>query len=88
MDERPRPDPTKLHDQLAAWQAGESTPGRAMADLKTGRLPEWLSASGDERVAGMLEAWDGWERGRAAPADVLAALVEQGLPDLLAGTAA
>jgi hypothetical protein len=88
MDERPRPDPVKLQDQLHGWQTGESPPGRAMADLKTGRLPEWLAGTGDDRAVAMLEVWDGWERGRTGPAEVLAALVEKGLPDLLAGTAA
>jgi hypothetical protein len=88
MDERPLPDPVKLHDRLAAYQTGESTAGRAMADLKTGRLPEWLAATGDDRATAMLEAWDGWERGRTGPAEVLTVLVEGGLPDLLAGTPA
>jgi hypothetical protein len=40
----PPPDPEKL---LAAWmerERGEATPGRVMANLKTGRLPELLQA--------------------------------------------
>lgn len=36
--ERPPPDPTKLLAQWMAWERGEETPGRVMANLKTGGL--------------------------------------------------
>lgn len=40
--ETPPPDPHKLLDQWMAWEKGEVTPGRAMADLKTGGLRQIL----------------------------------------------
>jgi len=36
--DRPLPDPTKLLAQWMEWERGESTPGRVMANLKTGGL--------------------------------------------------
>ncbi len=46
--ERPAPDLQKL---LAAWEqfeAGEETPGRVLANLKTAGLPEVLRQLADE----------------------------------------
>ena len=41
---RPAPDPAKLLSQWMEWERGESTPGRVMANLKTGGLRELLEA--------------------------------------------
>ena len=38
----PPPDPAKLLSSWMEWERGESTPGRVMADLKHGGLPELL----------------------------------------------
>lgn len=38
MEDHPAPDPTKLLAQWMEWERGESTPGRVMANLKTGGL--------------------------------------------------
>ena len=86
MDERPPPDARRLLDQFDAWRSGDSTPGRTMADLKTGRLPEWLEALDDPRARSLLARWEDWERGTATPAEVLADLAEGGRADVLAGT--
>jgi len=45
-------DPAKLLAQWMEWERGEATPGRVMANLKTGGLRELL-----ERLAG-VEASD------------------------------
>jgi hypothetical protein len=34
----PPPDPAKLLEQWMEWEQGEATPGRVMANLKTGGL--------------------------------------------------
>ena len=44
MEERPPPDPVKLLAQWMAWERGEETPGRVMANLKTGGLRDLLEA--------------------------------------------
>ncbi len=44
MDDRPAPDPAKLLNWWMEWESGETTPGRVMANLKTGGLPELLRA--------------------------------------------
>lgn len=44
MTERPAPNPAKLLEQWNEWERGETTPGRVMANLKTGGLPELLKA--------------------------------------------
>ena len=41
---RPAPDPAKLLSQWMEWERGEATPGRVMANLKTGGLRELLEA--------------------------------------------
>lgn len=38
----PPPDPDKLLATWMEWERGEATPGRVMADLKTGGLPDLL----------------------------------------------
>ncbi|MGH9139407.1 MAG: hypothetical protein ACRD0G_20540 [Acidimicrobiales bacterium] len=40
--EMPPPDPRKLLDHWMAWEKGEVTPGRTLADLKTGGLRQVL----------------------------------------------
>jgi hypothetical protein len=40
--ERPPADPVKLLDSWMEWERGEITPGRVMADLKTGGLRDVL----------------------------------------------
>ena len=44
MEARPAPDPAKLLAQWMEWETGESTPGRVMANLKTGGLRDLLEA--------------------------------------------
>jgi hypothetical protein len=38
MMERPPPDPAKLLSYWMEWERAEATPGRVMANLKTGGL--------------------------------------------------
>jgi hypothetical protein len=42
--ELPVPDPEKLLASWMEWETGENTPGRVMANLKTGGLPDLLEA--------------------------------------------
>ena len=44
MEARPAPDPAKLLAQWMEWETGESTPGRVMANLKTGGLRDLLES--------------------------------------------
>jgi hypothetical protein len=44
MPDRPAPDPVKLLAQWMEWEKGEATPGRVMANLKTGGLRDVLEA--------------------------------------------
>ena len=44
MEPRPPADPTKLLSQWMAWERGEETPGRVMANLKTSGMRELLEA--------------------------------------------
>ncbi len=84
-------DLAKMLAHFHDWQRGDQLPGRTMSYLKTARLPIWLAecaAGGDERAAGMLAAWEPWERAKAGPQVVLEALVAGGLEDLLAGATA
>jgi hypothetical protein len=46
--DKPPPDPRKLLAQWEEWERGETPPGRVMANLKTGGLPELLQALVDE----------------------------------------
>ncbi|MGH9126726.1 MAG: hypothetical protein ACRDZ8_18650 [Acidimicrobiales bacterium] len=59
MDSRPAPDPAKLLSQWMEWERGEETPGRVMANLKTGGLRdllEDLAATGVVGVDGVVDA--------------------------------
>jgi len=49
--ERPAADPVKLLAQWMEWESGEVTPGRVMANLKTGGLRDLLEQLAGERVA-------------------------------------
>jgi len=40
--DRPAPDPEKLLQAWMEWERGEATPGRAMANMKTGGMRELL----------------------------------------------
>jgi hypothetical protein len=51
MSDRPLPDPAKLLASWMEWEKGETTPGRVMANLKTGGLREVL----EELVAATKE---------------------------------
>jgi hypothetical protein len=42
MEERPAPDPAKLLAQWMEWERGEETPGRVIANMKTGGLRDLL----------------------------------------------
>ncbi|MDP8987037.1 MAG: hypothetical protein M3N25_04990 [Actinomycetota bacterium] len=42
MDERPPPDPSKLLATWMEWERGGETPGRIIANLKTGGMRELL----------------------------------------------
>ncbi len=44
MEPRPPADPSKLLSQWMAWEKGEETPGRVMANLKTSGMRELLEA--------------------------------------------
>lgn len=84
MDERPAPAPRKLLDQFNEWVNDVELPGRTMANLKTGFLPDILSElEPTEQITAMLEIWGGWEKGRVGPEEVLGVLKEQGINDVL-----
>ncbi len=76
--DHPAPDPQRLLGQFDEWSRGETLPGRMLANLKTGRLPEVLEALG-EPAQGLADWWDKWEKGTALPDEVTAALAEGGL---------
>jgi hypothetical protein len=46
--ERPPVDPVKLLATWMEWEKGEATPGRVLADLKTGGLRDVLEHLADE----------------------------------------
>jgi len=76
----PAPDPAKLAGLFAEWEREEVLPGRLLANLKTGRLPEILeSANADS----LLEIWEKWETGTMLPLPVAQGLLDRGLVDLL-----
>lgn len=87
--DRPPADPRKLQATWDGWVAGESTPGRVVADCKTGGLADILAhraeaeAEADGATA-LLASWSAWERGELPPGPLLAALAEGGLPTVLA----
>jgi len=47
----PPPDPEKLLAAWMEWERGEVTPGRVMATLKTGGLPELLRSLAEHTAA-------------------------------------
>jgi hypothetical protein len=49
--ELPEPDPSKLLQAWMEWERGEVTPGRVMANLKTGGLRQLLEAVVAQRQA-------------------------------------
>ena len=88
MDDRPAPSAKKLHTQFADWENGDELPGRTLAYLKTGFLPEVLEGlDPTDAVANIQTAWGEWESGTTGPEAVLAELKAQGLGDLLSGLA-
>jgi hypothetical protein len=44
FEDRPPPDPAKLLALWMEWEKGEATPGRVMANLKTGGLRDLLES--------------------------------------------
>lgn len=46
--DRPPPDPEKLLAWWSEWERGETPPGRVMANLKTGGLPDLLRALAEQ----------------------------------------
>lgn len=52
MIERPQPNPAKLLEQWLEWERGETPPGRVMANLKTGGLPDLLRRLAAETATG------------------------------------
>ena len=60
--EKPAPDPKKLLQSWMEWERGEVTPGRVMANLKTGGLRELLedlvaaTSVGSARSGGQRDA--------------------------------
>ena len=52
MEPRPPADPSKLLSQWMAWERGEETPGRVMANLKTSGVRELLEALNEQASAG------------------------------------
>ena len=49
--DKPPPDPEKLLAYWNEWEAGETPPGRVIANLKTAGLPEVLARLVDEKNA-------------------------------------
>lgn len=84
MDERPAPSPSKLLNQFEDWKNETELPGRTLAYLKTGFLPEVLAENESASVTAMMDAWGQWEAGKTDPQAVLEVLRDQGLGDLLA----
>ena len=86
--DRPAPSPAKLLDQFNDWAAGTELPGRTMAYLKTGHLPDVLADLGSDEALSMLESWNGWEKGTTRPEIVLEALKEHGIVEVLTAMSA
>lgn len=84
MEERPAPSPPKLLTQFEDWASETELPGRTLAYLQTGYLPEVLAENESENTEAMLEAWAGWDKGTAEPQTVLEALKDLGLAEFLA----
>ena len=85
MEERPAPSPQKLRTQFKDWESGDELPGRTLAYLKTGFLPEVLAELDSTEALGEIQqAWEQWERGITEPEEVLDVLKTQGLGAILA----
>jgi hypothetical protein len=61
--ELPEPDPSKLLQAWMEWERGEVTPGRVMANLKTGGLRELLEGLVAQREAAPAQGAEGPEAG-------------------------
>jgi hypothetical protein len=61
--ELPEPDPSKLLQAWMEWERGEVTPGRVMANLKTGGMRELLEGLVAQRSAGPGQGAGGQESG-------------------------
>lgn len=93
--ERPPADPAKLLSSWGEWETGETPPGRAVSNLKTGGLRDVLEhVSIEEGVAvegaspaDALAAWMEWETGETPPATVMGRLHDAGVRTLLEGLA-
>ena len=73
---------------LQTGRTATNSPGRTLAYLKTGFLPEVLEGlDPTDAVANIQTAWGEWESGTTGPEAVLAELKAQGLGDLLSGLA-
>lgn len=90
--ERPAPDLAKIVEAWQSWversesDQDEVLPGRTMADLKIGGTDlvlDAIAAETPDAVEGVHAAWNQWERGKAGPAQTLAALTEQGFSDIV-----
>jgi hypothetical protein len=58
MEPHAAPDPTKLLSQWMEWERGETTPGRVLANLKTGGMTELPEAAAEHaRVAAELDSY-------------------------------
>jgi len=53
--ELPEPDPTKLLQSWMEWERGEVTPGRVMANLKTGGMRQLLEGLAAQRQVSSRE---------------------------------
>ena len=90
--DRPPADPAKLLSSWRDWETEASTPGRVVADLKTGGMrdiiehlagdPEATGPEGTDATA-MLASWMEWETGNRPPLPLLEVLRDEGAPVLL-----
>ena len=88
MEDRPAPSPQKLKSQFEDWVSGDELPGRTLAYMKTGFLPEVLEGMDPTDSIGRIQAaWQEWESGITDPEAVLEVLKSEGLADLLQGAA-
>lgn len=90
--DRPPADPAKLLSAWSEWETDEVTPGRAVANLKTGGLRdvvEHLAGDPDASapdgcdVTTMLASWMEWEVGSLPPLPLVEGLRDAGMRPLL-----
>jgi hypothetical protein len=62
--ELPEPDPSKLLQAWMEWERGEVTPGRVMANLKTGGMRELLEGLVAQREGRPAQGAEGLEAGQ------------------------